>query len=120
MAFPLVEVYAALDPAHGVFLEAAGDDFIGGELVFDVKFEDGVEDFVRRKGVLVFLVEPKFGTGRFIEGVPWDNFPMPIDPAGDLIHAAFWQVGNDCQAAAHVAVNRAVADRELAFIAGSQ
>ncbi len=67
VAFPFVEIDAALHPAHGGFLEAAGNDLVGREVVFDVEFEDAIEDLIRRQGVLVLLVRPQFGARRFVD-----------------------------------------------------
>ena len=89
MSFPFVEVDAALDPADGVFIEAAADDFVRGELVFDVEFEDGVEDFVGREGVLVFLFWAEFGAGWLVDGVPGDDFAVAVEPAGDFVDFDF-------------------------------
>ena len=48
MAFPLIQIDAALHPAHGGFFKSSGNDFIGGQLVFDVKLKDSIENIVWR------------------------------------------------------------------------
>ena len=80
MAFPFVEVNPALHPANGGFFKSAGDDFFGAQMVFDVEFENAVEDFIGWQRVLVLLVGPQFRAWWFVDGVPRDDFAFAVDP----------------------------------------
>src|SRR2546430_10166781 len=42
----------------------------------------------------------------------WNDFPLPIYPAGELVDHCLGHVADDGEAARHVAVNRAITDRE--------
>ena len=47
--------------------------------------------------------------------------PAPrIDPARELVNHRFRHVADDGEAAGHVAVNRAIADREFALVSGGE
>ena len=49
-----------------------------------------------------------------------DDLSPAIDELGQVIDHGLRQIGNDAQAAAHVTVEGAIADRHLAFIAGGE
>src|SRR5438552_14700217 len=55
-ALVFVEIDAALHPAYGFFVKSPGDDVARAQVFFDVKLQDLIQNFVRRQGVLVFLV----------------------------------------------------------------
>jgi hypothetical protein len=120
LAFPFIEIDATLEPADGVFIKTVSDDFIRGEVLFDVKFKDGIKDIVGRERVLIGLVRTKFSAWGFVDGVPGDDFGVAIDPTRDLIDACFREIRNGSEAAAHVAVDGAVSDREFAFVSGGE
>jgi hypothetical protein len=60
-ALVLVEVDLPDDPADGLFVVAFGDDRFEAQILLDVKFQDRVEDVIRRQRVLIGLVVAKFG-----------------------------------------------------------
>ena len=56
LAFPFIEINAALHPADHGFVETCGDDFLGGELLLDELLQNGIENVVGGEGILVFLI----------------------------------------------------------------
>ncbi len=127
-AFVFGEVDESDDAVDGGLVEAAGDDVVDGLFLFDVAFDDGVEDVVGGEGVLVFLVGLEFGAGGFGDGVVGDGaiggfagfFPVLVDEVCEVVDHGFWDVGDDGKAAAHVAVEGAVADGDFRFVAGGE
>ena len=49
-----------------------------------------------------------------------DDFPFAVDPVGQLVDHQFGNVGEHRQTAGHVAVQRAVADRQFGFVSGAE
>jgi hypothetical protein len=85
----------------------------GGEAFLDVALEDGVEHVVGRQAVLVGLVGAQLGARGLSIGL--GNRGMisarrAVDPAGERVDLRLEDVGDHGEAAAHVAVERAVAD----------
>ena len=80
LAFPLVQIHAALDPADHGFIEAARGDLLRAEVLLDVKFEDCVEDIVFGEGVLIRLVGAELGAGGLGDRVPGDALAVAVDP----------------------------------------
>ena len=55
-AFVFVEIDPALHPAHCFLVKSARDDVARAEIFFHIKLEDLIQNFVRRKSVLIFLI----------------------------------------------------------------
>ena len=116
-AFEFILDDAFHDPADDFFGEAEVDDLLNGELIFDEGLEDGIEDGVRGERIVVALEGFEFCAGGFGDGGMGDDFLVAIDVVGELIDGGFWDIAEDGEAAAHIAVESAVADGEFAFIA---
>ena len=116
-AFEFILDDAFDDPADDFFGEAEVDDLLNGELIFDEGLEDGIEDGVRGERIVIALEGFEFCAGGFGDGVFGDDFLVAIDVVGELIDGGFWDIAEDGEAAAHIAVESAVADGEFAFIA---
>ena len=43
-----------------------------------------------------------------------------VEPAGECVDLTFWDIAQDRQAAVHIAIERAVADGQFAFVAGCE
>ena len=54
-ALVFVEVDAALNPAHGFFLEASSNDFARALIFLNVELENLIEDVVGRQRILIDL-----------------------------------------------------------------
>ena len=63
------------------------------------------------------MIWAKFGGGWFGDRVFRDDFALPIDEAGEVVDFRFRYIRDDGKTAAHVAIQRAVADGEFAFVA---
>ena len=80
-----------------------------------------IEHVVRRQRVLVGLVGPQLGARRLGERRRRESRPAcRVDVARQSIDQRLRHVADHGQPAAHVAVQRAVADRELALVAGGE
>ena len=88
-------------------------DFRWGHVVFDVPFEDVVDDFVIGQGVEIDLPFAEFGGGGTIDRKLRDDFfsGVFIDPACEIKRFCFRHIANDTETATHIAVKRAVAER---------
>jgi len=119
-------VFAAVDEANDAHdrrgVEAFIDDLGGAFFLLHISEEDRVEQFIRWKGVLVGLVGAEFGAGDFVDAGLGDERAAGagVDPAGHFPDLGFGEVTDEGEAAAHVAVEGAVADGEFAFVAGGQ
>src|SRR5439155_3865615 len=56
LPFVLVEIDASLDPAHRLFVKSMGDNVARTEILFYIVAHDFIENFIGRKGTLVFLI----------------------------------------------------------------
>src|ERR1700732_3139714 len=85
-------------------------------VVFDVAAKNLIEYIVLWKGIGVLLIGPQLGGGRLNEDIVGNGISVPLvrDPR-QRVDQRFGNVADDGQAAAHVAVERAIADRELAL-----
>ena len=66
------------------------------------------------------MVGPQFGAGWLFNRRGRNNLATAIDPAGELVHQGLGEIGNHGEPPAHVAVERAVANGQLALIPGGQ
>ena len=82
--------------------------------------EEGVEHVVGRETVLVGLAGAELGAGGLVDGVLRDDLALPVDPAGEGVDLRLEHIGDDREAAAHVAVERAVTDGHFALVAGGE
>ena len=85
-----------------------------------MQFQNLVEQFVRRKTVLIGLVRAQFGGGRFVKNRQRDIRRAAVSPARNPIDHHLGQIRDDGQAAVHIAIERAVAHSHFRFIAGGQ
>ena len=104
-----------------------------GQLL-DVGLQDRVEHGVVGQGIAIELVGAQLGAGGFIADRPphqlavaWQPQLTPagagggrIEPGAKLEHAGFVEVADHGQAAVHVAVEGAITDGQLAFVAGGE
>ncbi len=95
-------------------------DLLGAADILDIGFEDAVENVVGGQGILIGLIGAKLGGGRLDQSGFGDQFPAPIDEIGELVDHKFWNVGDDGEAASHIAIESAIADSHLRFIAGAE
>ncbi len=113
--------------ADGIGVEAFLQDVADAFFLFDVTFDDGVEKIVFGEGVLIFLVGLQFsGTGRLGEGAFGNGWhftgagPLRVDVPGKFVDHRFGNVGNHGEPAAHVAIERAIAGGDFAFVSGGE
>src|SRR5687767_7534811 len=121
-ALVLGAVDHAEDPADGVRSKAPGDDVLGAHALLDVGFEDRVELRIWRQRVLVLLIGAQLGRRRALEhGLRDDALARAgVDVARELIDEGLRHVLDHGEAAGHVAVERRVADGDLALVAGGE
>ena len=107
---------------HHLGVEAGGDDLVGAQFFLDVPVEDRLQHVVGRQRVLVGLVGAQLGRRRLGDGVAGmiSRPALLVDVLGQLVDRGLGHVADDRQPAAHVAVERAVADGQLALVAGGQ
>ena len=110
----------------------AADDLLDGVVLLDVGLQDRVEDVVGRQGVGVLLARPQLRRRRLGERRLRDHRAQDrrvhrvgqagrgVAPAGELVDQRLGDVLDHGEAAGHVAVERRVADRVLALVAGGQ
>ena len=105
---------------HRVSRQPGGDD-VGQRLqLHHVGFQNGVEDFIRRQRVLVSLVGAQLRGRRFGDGIAGDGLALAVHPLRDPVHHRLGHVGDDREPAAHIPVERAIADGDFAFVASGQ
>ena len=66
------------------------------------------------------MVGAQFGGGGFGDGRLGDEFPFAVYEFGEFIDYGFGDVGDDGEAAGHVAVEGAVANGDFGFVAGAE
>src|SRR2546427_10183067 len=95
--FVLTTVDERHDLLDRVAIEAGGDQVGEALVLFHVSPNDGIEDFVRRKGVLVRLVGTQLGRGRPGEhALGNDGISLPcISPPRQFIHQRLRLVFDD-------------------------
>src|SRR3989441_12158127 len=120
--FVLTTVHERHDLLDCVAIEAGGDQVSEALVLFHVSPNDGIEDFVRRKGILVRLVGTQLGRWRSGEhALGNDGISLPrVSPPGQFIDKRLRHVLDDREPASHIAVQRRVADAHLALIPGRQ
>jgi hypothetical protein len=106
---------------HGA-VEAGGGDFIEALVLLDTALEDRVQQRVLGQRVAVLLVLAQLGGGRTVDGgLRNDLAPgRAVAPAAEVEHEGLGHVLDHREAAGHVAVQGAVADRGLALVAGGE
>ena len=121
-ALVLVDVDHAHDALDRRLVVAQGDDLGDAAILLDVLFDDGVENFVRRQGVLVQLARLEFGAGRFGDHGLGDDGLLAdrVAIAGEAVDQRFGHVFDHRVAAGHITVKGGVAGGELALVAGRQ
>ena len=80
--------------------------------------QDRVQHIVGRQAVLVLLVGPQLGRWRLAQSRLRDDRTLGIDRAGDFVDQGFGHIREHGQATAGVAIERAVAGRDLALVSG--
>src|SRR5580704_4952666 len=96
-------------------------DLLGRLVAFDIEAQDLIEHFVFWERIGILLVGPQLGGWRLDEYVLRDGVRMAlVRDAGERIDERFRHVADHCEAAAHVAVERAIADGQFALISGSE
>lgn len=121
-SFVLASVDHANDAEDGCLIETLLHDLCGSQVLLDISVEDGVEEFIRREGVLVGLVWLQFGGWRLGDAVAGNQFTPGgvVDVLGEAVDVGFGDIADDGESAAHVAIEGAVAGGELAFVAGGE
>src|SRR5436853_641541 len=79
LALVFVEINPALNPANRFLIDPPRHDITRAQVFFDVQPKNFVEDFVGRKGVLIFLVRLQFRARRFLNGCARNNFVLPVN-----------------------------------------
>src|SRR5579859_6543179 len=87
---------------------------------FDIGLQNAVQHFVRRQRVRVLLIWTQLGAGGFLDSRAGNQFPLAIYVFGELVDHELGNIGNDGEAAGHVAVQRAVAHGDFGFVAGAE
>src|SRR2546425_11947758 len=120
--FVLTPVHERDDLLDRAAIEAGGDQVGEALVLFHVSPNDAIEDFVRRKGVLVRLVGTQLGRWRPGEhALGNDGIGLAgVSPSGQFIDKGLRHVLDDREPASHIAVQRRVADAHLALIPGRQ
>src|SRR5208337_4696006 len=118
--FVLTAVNGPDHPPHRVGLEAPVHNILVGTTLHQVIIHDPVQDFIRRQGILVFLVGAQLRRWGPPEDLSGDQLPLPVKVVRQLVNHGLGDVGQDAQTTAHVAVKGAVAHRQFALVAGGQ
>ena len=118
-------VFGAIDHAYYTFNDfhvesAICRNALGGMRILYIIFKHGVQNFVGRQRVAVFLVGPQFCRGRLLERGLWDHRAPRIHIFAETIYQRFWHVGNDRQPTDHVTIECAVTHAQLALVAGGE
>ena len=110
------------DPIDAFGVVAGGDYFVGRSLLFEVHLKDRVHQFVRRQAILVELIRCELCGRQFVDDLVRDYLASGrfVDVARNLPHLRLEQIAKYGKAAVRVAIERAITDRELAFIAGRE
>ncbi len=95
--------------------------------MFDQTFENIIKHRIGRQRILIGLIGPELGRGRLVDDVDRDHFTrrsertgrhMAVAPARQRIDLHLVQILDRVEAAIHVAVERGVANRHFALVAG--
>ena len=99
---------------------AGGGDLFDLPPLLDVELQDVVQHLVRRERVLIGLIRAQLGRGGLGDRRLRDHGALAVQPARHAVDHRLVHVAEEGQAAAHVAVERAVADRQLRLVAGRE
>jgi hypothetical protein len=69
---------------------------------------------------LVGLVWFQLRARRLGNRILGDDLSLSINPSRQAVNHGLWDIADDRQSAAHISVDRAIADGQFAFVAGSQ
>src|SRR5689334_378858 len=94
------------------------DDLFGRGLLLEVKLEDWVNLVIGWQALIIKLSGREFRARSFFNNLARDDFALSIVVARQGIDFGLQQVAQNREAAVRVAVERAVAERELGFVAG--
>ncbi len=120
-AFVFIAIDKCSDVADQVQVEASLDGyFFRAFHIFNIGFQNAVQDLVGRKGVRVLLVGTQLSGGRFLQSRAGDQFPFAINVAREVVNHELRNIRNDGETTGHVAVERAVADGIFRFVAGAE
>ncbi len=110
------------DAQNRLLVESVGDDLGGAFLLFHVPMQDRVQHVVGGKRILIRLIGAKLGAGDLVDAALGNQLApgLPVDPAGQFPNGGLGHVADDRQAAAHVAVERAISHGDFALVAGGQ
>ena len=133
-AFEFGAPQQAHDPLGQGGIDAAPDQIFGALMLFQKRLQQRIEQRVIRQRVAVALVGSQFSAGGFLTDGCAHQFTRcrqaelgaalrrcrGIDPGAEAEHAGFVEVANHGQPAVHVAIEGAVTNRELTFVAGGE
>ena len=108
--------HKAHDIGHHRGIEPSRLQGLAVQAALHVGFQDRVQHIIGRQAVLVFLVGPQLGRGWLAQGRLRDHRTLGVDLAGNSVHQRFGHIRQHSQAAAGVAVEGAIARRDLALV----
>jgi len=113
-------IFAEVDQSNGFqnsgFIKVRGKHGINAHVFFNIGFEDRVEHFVGRERIGVLLIGSKLRRGRALNRRGRNGEALFVSPAAEIEHECFGNVFDDGEAAGHIAIEGAVADRDFAFV----
>src|SRR5439155_26305806 len=110
------------DLAHELFVETHIDDFGKTPILFDVGFQNQIENLVRWQEIRVQLIRTYFRRWRFID----DDARNPlasrytIAVLCEMKHRGFHHILQYGETTGHISVKRAVATAHFTLISGAQ
>ena len=101
---------------------AERNDVVHALVMLDVRFQNAVQNMIFRQAVAILLIRPQFGGRRFVNRILRNQVVSGeiVPVLRQRIDCRFRHVGNNPQAARHVAVKRGIADADFGFVAGRQ
>src|SRR5258708_13415467 len=120
LPFVFVEIDPSLHPANCFLIESMRDNVARTEVVLNIEAQNFIQHFIRRKGVLVFLIRFELGTRWLVDGRPGNDLAIAIDPARQLVNHGFGNIADDSQPARHVPVDGAITYGQFALVSRGQ
>src|SRR5689334_1617451 len=103
---------------HGVASKPEGYNFLNRSVFFDIRFQNGIKDWIGGQTVFVLLIRLQFGCRWTVEDTLGNHRhgALPVSEPSQFVDHGFRHILDNREAPGHVAVERGIAYTHLALV----